>query len=295
VSVPLFERVGGEPADVSRSKLRSLRRWLLLTIAFEAWFVIPYVPYSRAPGGYGLLAAAITACAVLGWRDRFALSALAGAALLELALVFSAFPENANHQFLALVLALLLLLVRRDADDFDPVDARTCLQATRWVVLIGIAWAGVMKLVYGGWLGGEFLSFRIALDPDFAQVFLPFVPAPEWQRLVGLENQLGAGPFRADAPVLVALSNLTWLAELLLPVGLLFARTRRFAMVGAVSLLLVIQLGAGEIFFAGLMTGGLLLFAERDRLRSALPVVALVYWVQLFADEWAVLGQVGAG
>ena len=95
--------------------------------------------------------------------------------------------------------------------------------------------------------------------------------------------------------MLVALSNLTWLAELLLPVGLLFARTRRFAMVGAVSLLLVIQLGAGEIFFAGLMTGGLLLFAERDRLRSALPVVALVYWVQLFADDWAVLGQVGAG
>ena len=295
MSLPLFERVGGEPEDVARSKLRSLRRLLLLTMACEAWFVLSYVPYSRAPGGYGLLAAGITMCALLGWRDRFALPALAGAALLEFVLVGSAFPDNANHQFLALVLGLLLLLVRRDGDDFEPTDARTCLQATRWVILIGLAWAGVMKLVYGYWLGAEFLSFRVALDPDFAWIFSPLVPESEWQRLVGLENALGAGPFRADAPALVVLSNLTWVAELLLPVGLLFARTRRVAMIGALALLWAIQLGAGEVFFAGLMTGGLLLFAERDRLRPALAVIGLFYLAQLLADEWAGLGQAGGG
>jgi hypothetical protein len=178
----------------------------------------------------------------------------------------------------------------------DPADARAAVAAMRWVVLAGLAWSGVMKLRYGYWLGGEFLSYQIATDPGFARVFAPIVPDAEWTRLVALENLIGAGPFRAEAPWLVAVSNLTWLAEIVLPVGLLGllgSRTRTIAMVASLALMIAIQAGAREIFFGGIMVGGLLLFDRRDRVSSLLPLAGLCYALWL---SWPALArQLSAG
>jgi len=163
----------------------------------------------------------------------------------------------------------------------------------RWIVLSGLAWSGVMKLRYGYWLGGEFLSYQIATDPGFARVFAPIVPGAEWARLVALENRIGAGPFRAEAPLLVAVSNLTWLAEIVLPIGLLGSRTRTIAMIASLVLMIAIQAGAREIFFAGLMVGGLLLFDRRDRVSAFLPVAGLCHVLWL---AWpAIARQLAAG
>ena len=71
---------GTDAGAVVESKLRSLRRLILLTLACESWVALRYVPYSSDPGLYGLLAAALTAAAALGWRDRFARPAIGIAA-----------------------------------------------------------------------------------------------------------------------------------------------------------------------------------------------------------------------
>ncbi len=311
-----FEWTGRDKPDCAFAKLRSFRRLVLLTLACESIAALGYVQFSSQPGRYATVALGFFACAVFGWRDRFARAALGFALVLELAVVVSVFPDNANHQYLAICLLALLLLVGRARDGcppadreaaarapvsraggaaaLDAADAVAALQAIRWIVVLGIGWAGIMKLWYGHWLGGEFLAYRIATDPGFARFFAPLLPAAEWTRLVALENAVGAGPFRADAPSLVAISNLTWLAELVLPVGLLLARTRALCMWGAILLLVAIQLGAREVFFGGLMVGSLLLFElRRDRLARSFPLVALVYGGWLLRREIAAL--VGGG
>ena len=105
------------------------------------------------------------------------------------------------------------------------------------IVLLGLVWAGMSKLLSGYWFGGKFLSSRIATDPGFAWVFAPIVPDAELGRLVALENRVGAGPYRAAAPLLVAISNATWLAEIMIPIGLVFDRTRFASLVDALALL----------------------------------------------------------
>jgi hypothetical protein len=244
-----------------------------------------------------VLAAAIGVCAVVGWRDRFALPAVVAALVLEIVTVVSAFPENANHQFLAVVLLALLVLGRAgvESDAAPSGEAVSALQAMRWIVAAGLAWSGFMKLWYGHWLGGEFLAWRVALDPDFARVFAPIVPEGELARLTSLSAEAGAGSFRAAAPLLVAVSNLTWIAEIALAIGLFWRRTRRAALVGALTLIFAIEVGALEIFFGGLMIGLLLLFAERDRLSPLLPWIAGVYLVWLLWPDVAPLLAAGEG
>ncbi len=290
----LLAIAGTDAPDVAESKLRSFRRLILLVLACESWHALGYIPYSSRAGLYGGAAAALTICALLGWRDRFAWPALAAAGLLELSIVVSVVPENANHQFLSLVFLALLLLVGRPGErgGSDSLDV-ACLQAVRLIIALGIGWAGIMKLRYGYFFGAEFLSFRIATDPEFAWVFGAFVPDAEMARLVGLENRVGEGPFRVQAPILIAISNATWLAEILLPFGLLWSRTRGAAMMASIGLFVAIQLGAREVFFAGLMVGGLLLYSRRDRLAAFVPALGLFYVFWLLRSEWT--GWLGLG
>ena len=291
----LLAWTGRDEDDVAFSKLRGIRRLVLITMALEGWAALRYVPYSSAPGFYGAIAAALGLCALLGWHDRWAAGSVWVALGLELLTVVCVFPENGNHQYLAIVWLALIALARCGVEAAlgreQAGDARVALQAIRWIVVGGLVWSGVMKLFYGYWLGGEFLSFRIATDPGFAWIFAPLVPADELARLVALENRIGAGPFRAEAPLLVAASNLTWLAEILLPAGLLCARTRGLALLASLLLMAAIQAGAREFFFAGLMVGGLLLFDRRDRLGGFVPLAGAGYlsWL-IWSDRAAWLG-----
>lgn len=271
-----LEATGIDDPEAAESKLRSIRRLVLLTLACESWYVLGYVPYSSHRLAYGGVALAMTACAVAGWREPRARPATAVAFALLLGVVVSAFPWNANHQFLALLLLALQLLVSPDGSERDA-DVRTALAGMRWLATIGIVWAGLMKLYYGYWLEAEFLSFRVATDPDFRQALGFLVPSMELERLVGLGADVGAGPFRADAPLLAVVSNGTWILEILLPVGLLMPATRRPAMAATIALFVAIQLGAREVFFGGLMVGLLLLFERRDRVAAFLPPAGLVY------------------
>jgi hypothetical protein len=286
---------GVDDPETASSKLRSIRRLVLITLACEGWFVLTYVPYSSHPTAYGLIAILFLGCAIAGWRDRFARLASILAFLLLLGVVLSVFPANANHQFLALLLLILLLL--GDSSGLEAhANAVAALQSIRWIAVIGVFWAGAMKLYYGYWLEGEFLAFRVATDPGFTHVLGVLVPDSELARLLGLGTDVGDGPFRADAPMLVLVSNITWIAELILPLGLLWRRTRAISMIATILLFVAIQLGAREVFFGGLMVGLLLLFARRDRLAALVPWIAGLYVGWLLRPDilrWIAGGQGG--
>lgn len=286
---------GVDEPEVASSKLRSIRRLVLVTIACEGWFVLGYVPYSSQAAAYGFIAALLLGCAIAGWRDRFARPASALAFILLLGVVVSVYPENGNHQYLSLLLLTLVLLVDSQGPESDR-DALAALQSMRWIAAIGVFWAGVMKLIYGYWLGGEFLAFRVATDPGFTLALGILVPEHELSRLVSLGLDPGAGPFRADAPLLIVVSNMTWLLELILPLGLLWSRTRAISMVATILLFVAIQLGAREVFFGGVMVGLLLLFARRDRVAGALPWITGLYVGWLLRTDllrWIAGGQGG--
>lgn len=290
---------GVDEPKAAASKLRSIRRLVLVTLAFEGWFALGYVPYSSQPIAYGLVAVLLVGCAIAGWRDRFALPAAVLAFCLLLGVVVSVFPDNANHQYLALLLLILLMLGNsRETECEAEADrnALAALQSMRWIAAIGVFWAGAMKLFYGYWLGGEFLAYRVATDPGFTLALGLLVPEGELSRLVSLGTDLGAGPFRADAPLLIAISNMTWLFELILPLGLLWSRTRAISMIATIVLFVAIQLGAHEVFFGGMMVGLLLLFGRHDHLAGALPWFTGFYvgWL-LWSDypRWIAGGQGG--
>ena len=281
-----------DPPALALANLSALRRWVLVVLAGEAWLALRFEPYAETPGHFGLVAAALTACAVAAWRRPALERAAAGVAMALVAgTVVAVFPQNANHQWLAIVL-LLLLLIPSSASPNAPIEAADALCGVRWVAISGTAWAGIQKIFYGVYFGGEFLSFRIARDPAFAAIFSWIVPAEEVVRLQGLGDVVGAGPFRADAPLLVAVSNFTWILELALPLLLISSRTRRLAWPFAVFFFAALQLGARELFFALLMIGPFLTFSSRALVQRLLPFeVALVFsWILLpdLAPGWRI-------
>ena len=148
---------------------------------------------------------------------------------------------HAKSTYHLLVLSTLLLTLPRANALAERVDA---LDGFRWILLLGFFWAGVQKVLYGYYFGGEFLAHRMATDPDFLLVFGPFVPTAEVERLLALGRQYGAGPFRIDSWLFVAVSNLSWIAEIVLPLLLLFRPTRRLAVVGSVLFIFAVQSAA---------------------------------------------------
>jgi hypothetical protein len=147
---------------------------------------------------YGFVAILLLGCAIAGWRNRFARPASALAFGLLLGVVLSAFPDNANHQHLSLLLLILVLLADSRGSD-DERNALAALQSMRWIAVIGVFWAGVMKLFCDYWLGGEFLAFRVAGNSGFTQVLGLLVSREEGSSCWVSEWILGPSPF---APML---------------------------------------------------------------------------------------------
>ena len=278
----LLAWTGRDEPEIAHAKARSVRRLILLTLAAESWLALRYQPYSASPGLYGGVAIALSVLAVAGWRERFARVAVTAGAALLLFVIASVFPENANHQYLGLLVLVLLMFAHGGEG-----SAGDALAGLRWLVLIGIFWAGLQKLWYGYYSGAEFLSLRVAIDPSFREVLGFLVPPGEQERLATLTVAAGQGPFRAQAPLLVAVSKLTLLAEIGLPIALVWTRTRALAVPATIALFVGIQLGAREVFFGGLMIGLVLLFARRDALGRALPWIAGLYLVWLLLPDLA--------
>ncbi len=279
----VLELTGTDAPGIAASKFVTFRRLLLAAIAVELWELLPYWADKPHFGLQRLLVWAATAAAVAVWWERLARPALA-AVLAMLAVDFArAFPLNANHQYLELILVGLLLLPR-------PGDARErtlVLGAFRWLVVLGLFHAGLQKLLHGYYFGGEFLAYAIARNEAFAALFRWILPAGEIARLEGLQVAAGAGPFRVESWLFVAISNATWVGELALPPLLLWTKTRPPAIPLTILYIFAIEAGAREIFFGSMMVQLVLLYCRSDMNRRLLPVfLALLAYVLAMAVGW---------
>lgn len=244
----LFGILGDPDAGAEAARLRAIRVFLLGYGALRGvvWLLIAAGDALPVlPGVAAALVQAVAFALVLrpgtAWvAPRIALPALG----LQLALTF---PQTANHFYLETFAVALLCLVRRD----DPAGEALALRSLRAVTLLVLFHTGLQKLLYGHFLHGDFLAYMIGRGDRFATFFRLLLPEGEIARLAGYDPRIdGAGPYRVSLPLFVAVSNLVWAAELLLPVGLVFRRTRPFAAAAAIALVLSIQLGAREISFA---------------------------------------------
>lgn len=271
------------PGPVPDSKIAfvSARRLLLLAVCSEAWFATQVGAYQALGQTHLAVCFTLTACLAAGWLSWQGTRAAVGLAL-AVALVDGAlaFPSNANHQIL-MWLGLVFVAV---ADEGRSGDREAAVQGLRWLVVLAFFWAGVQKVIYGYYLGGEFLAFRVSFDPDFASIFRVLLPDSEATRLLSMAPGPGAGPYRADAPLFVLASNLTWIAEIVIALCLLHSKTRRFAVVAGIAFVMLIELGAKEVFFGVLMINLFLLCWSGRAMSRLLPVTVAVYgWLVLAA------------
>jgi len=271
------DQAGERPDAATFSALQSFRRFCLLATATEAWATLAYFRDEESAPLHLAIALWLAACTAIGWPRRFGRIATAAAAVGLGLQVVAVFPTAANHQVLAVLCLGLLALPHPD----EPAERELVLRALRWLVVIGLFAAGLQKLLFGYWLRGELLAYAIWARDSFAVFFQPLLAHDEWQRLRDLRPEAGAGPFLVDSPLLIAISNATWLAELVLPVLLLRRGTRRPAVVASIVYLTLIELGARELFFGGLMVNLLLLFWPSDVVRRTLPIFAAAYFYLL--------------
>jgi len=213
------------------------------------------------------LALAVLGCLVL-WRWRPALACGLTALAVGVQVIWC-FPFVANHLFVE-ALALALVAV---AGPERPLGIAGC----RWVAVAVLGWSGLQKLLHGTWVQGSFLASAIAMEEGFAQAFAWLLPSGEVAALVARGQPApGSGEWALGSAAGLAISNGTWLAEILLAALLLKRRTRRWASWAAVALILGVQLGARELFFAGLMTVLLLSFQRAAWLRRLVPVLVVL-------------------
>ena len=247
-----------------------------------AWWIRPL---TRVVGPTPELSAALgfafAALAVLASTRRFGQWAGVAGFALATFVVVRLFPTTANHTFLAALALGLFALLDPDRDE----EAGLLVRSLRWVTAIVFFWAGAQKALNGMYFGGEFLAWMVAHgSAHWADVFGWMLPAEELARLAALPRfGPGAGPYRPDSLLFVLAANAVWVAEIALAAGLLWRTTRAAAALGAIGLVLTIQLAPNEWMFALLYVQFLLLSVPGEWNRRCLPVLAAAYAYLLLA------------
>jgi len=265
----LFGSLDGDVPGTEISKLRAFEFILLLIVATEPWTRL-----LRAPGGVrsdvllpALLTSLIAAAALLPGYRRVAFAALAA---LQIQSIWSGFPERGNHAYLEA--GFLTLGAGLDLDDEE--DRLLHLRAVRWMVCVIFFYAGLQKLMQGYYSQGQYLAFALSKE-SYQWLLRPLLEPAEYQRLVSLHGKIGDGPYLVASPLFVAVSNLTWMAEIALVPLFVIRRTRVAAVVAALVLILAIEIGARELFFGFVYTNAVLLLLPGDfNRRLVLPCAA---------------------
>ncbi len=276
---------GDGDAATAPIRIADFRRFLLVYTAGRSWLWVPLEPDVQV----ALVAGAIVAslAAAFGARDRFAVPAVWAALLVVLAQVIWRFPGTANHLYLEFICLAVLAVCRRDSRGADEAAA---LSALRLVTATVLFHTGLQKVLYGTWFQGDFLAFMVGIDDRFGSAFAWLLPADELARLASYDRKItGAGPYRvtgSTAPIFLLASNVVWIAEMILPVLLLVARTRWVAAVAGLALIVGIQANAREVAFGLLFVNLLLLFLPGRPNAWLLPAVAVVF-------AWALLAAAG--
>lgn len=212
------------------------------------------------------------------WFRRTASAALWCVFLVAAAAAYRKFPFTGNHAYL-LALTSFVTALFGDRSEEDRVWR---LGMVRLMFIITVFYTGLQKVLHGHYFRGETLSFYVAHVAEFRRFFSLFLPREEVERLTSYAMRPGDGPYRFTSPVGMIMTNMTWITEMFLPLGLLFRPTMRWAAAGLAVTVFMIELAAREWLFGIYFAACLLLFAPDRLMRPALVCyLAFSAWLLL--------------
>jgi len=251
------------------SRLLAFQRVLALVVAAEYWTkTIRDRALFDTADAVALTLVTVLATAVL--LGRFRRAAFAGLALLQAWWIVRFFPLAGNHRYLELILAVVFSAL----DERNDEHRRLQLRSVRFMVVVVLFYSGLQKLVWGYWTRGQFLAFAVNREP-FSAMLGWLLPADELARLTSYSGAIGDGPYLADAPLLIAASNLVWILEIGLALLLMLPLTRHRTWPIACLWVVCIELVARELMFGVEFCAALALFARGDRLTRWVVPIAL--------------------
>lgn len=284
----LLEAVGQEPAAREAARWASAARFVRHSACLHLLLIALYAAQNGQPFMNPAAAcAAAFLCAGLAYapgRARLANALLCAALSVECA---RAFPTTPNHLYLHAWLAGLLVA----GDAGRGSERGNGLLALRWTYVIVMFWAGLQKALQGAYLSGQYFFYMISIKAQVRDALGWAVPAEDLERLAGYGlPSLGDGPYLADAPLILLLSNSAWIGEVLVAVGALVPRLRRASAWGAIALVIAIELLMREFVFGcmAVYLASLFLSVRANRITEGLAtgfLVALAL-MRIFRPEW---------
>ncbi len=258
------------------------RLFVLLHMAGRSFLSIRVPEYDTWP--HQLLLHALVVVGLAGLVPRLSLWASRLAALLVVAQIAITMPFTANHVFLELLCLGLLALLDESKQDEDEL----LLVAIRWLSAVFFFYTGLQKVLWGRYFDGQLLGYLTATEDRFAWFFQHFIPTVEFERLRAIgPPRAGAGPYRVDSLLFLAVSNSVYVFEMLAGVLLLVARTRWMAAIAAIGFVIMVELGAREIIFGALMINLLLLFVPGQWNKKLFGAFVVFYLYLCLANRMA--------
>lgn len=254
---------GSDDPGALAAKVQAFRVVVLMVVAAESLPVTVFMVRNGRRLGPLFLVCAIVffCCLLLALREPTSRLAT-GACLLAMTatFAFASFPDVGNHQWLHWLSLALLTFMNLGL----PAQQQLALAAVRWMAVIVFFYTGLQKVLYGLYFKGQFLAYVIGTEDRFSSFFGLLLPQSEVDRLKSLGGPVvGAGPYQFEHWPAIVLSNATVLAEMLVPLLLLWRRTRLVGVFAALVLLVNIELGARELMFGVTFANMLLLFFHK--------------------------------
>ena len=276
-----FSWLGGGDAAVRLAQVVAFERIVVLVIGAEYW-CRGLARWNDLSAAYVASLGAATLLCLVALLTRWRRPALFVLAAVHAFVVWREFPAAGNHAYLEVMLCLLGAFL----DPADDAERTLYVAAARWLAVVILFWSGVQKLVHGYYFHAEYFAFSLWIE-SFRTVFRWLLPAEEYARLTAFTGAPGDGPYFVRGPLVVAIANLTWIAEMALPLALLVRRTRALAVVAAVALICAIEAAAREVFFGLLYVNLILLHLENDaHRRLVVPVVVVVACLVAVRAGW---------
>lgn len=265
-----FSWLGGGDATVRLAQITAFERIVVLVIGAEYW-CRGLARWSDLSAAYVASLGAATLLCLVALFTRWRRAALFVLGVVHAFVVWREFPAAGNHAYLEVMLCMLGALL----DPRDEAERTLYVAAARWLAVVILFWSGIQKLVHGYYFHAEYFGFSLWID-SFRKVFGLLLPADEYARLTAFNGAPGDGPYFVRSPLVVTIANLTWSAEIALPLALLSRRTRTLAVCAAVALICAIEVAAREVFFGLLYVNLILLYLESDRHRRLVVPIALL-------------------
>ena len=188
-----------------------------------------------------------------------------------------------NHYFLELLLFFWLVFF----DLRKPAERVLWLNTVRWSLVIVFFYTGFRKLLFGTYFQGTYLNYVLAKGGRFSLLHW-FMDDEESARVTGIWDHLATESFNSQALFFILASNLVWIGEMALAVMLVFKRFRKVALIGVLFWLVMIETGAGELFFGLIFSAALFLFLDRSYLLRFYPAYLVIY-VLVLMDRYRIL------